>query len=166
MYILRVETPALSMDPEPEDRGKRLAPPAAKQTDKQRAGRTDRKLGQRPSRPCGPQMVKVNVLERDRGQTRAGLTRRRTWLCVSETLGLPMTRTEAWRRRVALPWQVSSLLTTSPGDGVRKQVQRPPREAWKDTPLWESRVWDPRAPQVHRFTCGATPRSSPTGILA
>ena len=88
---LSVETPALSVAPEPEDRGKRLAPPVAKQTDKQRAGRTDRKLGQCPSSPCGPQMVKVDVLERDRGQTRAGLTRRRAWLCVSETLGLPMT---------------------------------------------------------------------------
>ena len=166
MYILRVEAPALSMAPEPEDRGKHLAPPAAKQTDKQRAGRTDRKLGQRPSSPCGAQMVEVNILERDRGQTRAGLTRRRTWLCVSETLGLPMTRTEAWRRRVALPWPVSRLPTTSPGDSVRKQGQQPPEGGVEGhSPLGEPCV-GPQSSTVYRFTCGATPRSSPTGILA
>lgn len=36
----------------------------------------------------------------------------------------------------------------------------------EDTPLWENRAWDPRAPQAHPFTCRATPGSSPTGLLA
>lgn len=166
MYILRVETPALSVAPEPENRGKRLAPPAAKQTDKQESwedrpqagtaslaslwspdGQSQRsRKGQRTNTCRSNEATHVAVCVRDArppDDTDGSLETP----CRPALAGVQSADDQPWgRREEASP--------AAPEGGVEGHSPR------------ESRVWDPRAPQAHRFTCGATPRSSPTGILA
>ena len=167
---LSVETPALSVAPEPENRGKRLAPPAAKQTDKQESWE---------DRPQAGTASLASLWSPD-GQSQRSRKGQRTNTCRSNEAthvavcvrdARPPDDTDGSLETPCRPALAGvQSVTTSPGDGVRKQVQRPPREAWKDTPLGRAVCG---TPELHRRTAlpaerplGARPQGSSRDVCA